>query len=54
VQENGECGVTLQTPGELSSLLGWLASLKLEEMRVEPIGLQAVYDRFHAPEPEAA
>ncbi|HVJ82590.1 MAG TPA: ABC transporter ATP-binding protein [Planctomycetia bacterium] len=54
VQENGDCGVTLQTPGELSSLLGWLASLKLEEMRVEPIGLQAVYDRFHSPEPEAA
>src|SRR5262249_55291544 len=42
--------VSIQTPGELSPLLGWLASLPLTEVRVEPIGLQAVYDRIHAGE----
>ena len=40
--------VTIETPGELSPLLGWLATLPLGEVRIEPIGLQAVYDEFHA------
>lgn len=33
---------------ELSSLLRWLATLPVTEIRAEPIGLRAVYDRFHA------
>lgn len=41
----------IETPGELSPLLGWLASLPLAEVRVEPIGLRAVYDRYHSVEP---
>lgn len=46
------CDVTedrllLETPSELSKLLGWLASLPIKEVTVEPIGLRAVYDRFH-------
>ena len=45
---NGE--LTIETPGELSPLLGWLATLPLAEVRVEPFGLRAVYDRFHAVE----
>ena len=32
---------------ELSPLLGWLAALPVEEVKIEPIGLRAVYDRFH-------
>jgi ABC-2 type transport system ATP-binding protein len=40
--------LTLDTFGELAPLLGWLATLPLAEMRVEPIGLRAVYDRYHA------
>ena len=40
--------ITLDTFGELAPLLGWLATLPLGEMRVEPIGLRAVYDRYHA------
>jgi len=39
--------ITLDTVGELSPMLGWLATLELQEMRIEPIGLRAVYDRFH-------
>lgn len=37
----------LETPSELSKLLGWLGSLPMEEVTVEPIGLRAVYDQFH-------
>ena len=37
----------LETPSELTKLLSWLASLPMDEVIVEPIGLRAVYDRFH-------
>ena len=39
--------VTIETAGELSPLLGWLATLPLADIRIEPVGLRAVYDRFH-------
>lgn len=39
--------VVINTAGELSSLLGWLATLPLAEVRIEPVRLQAIYDRFH-------
>lgn len=39
--------VLLETAGSLSPLLGWLAELPVDEVRVEPIRLRAVYDRFH-------
>jgi ABC-2 type transport system ATP-binding protein len=42
--------VVLETAGELAPLLGWLARLPLAQVRVEPLGLQAVYERFHGPE----
>ena len=32
---------------ELSLLLRWLATLPVTEIKAEPIGLRAVYDRFH-------
>lgn len=50
VRANGEGGVVIQTPGELAPLLSWLGQLPLAEVRIEPLGLQAVYDRFHAGE----
>jgi ABC-2 type transport system ATP-binding protein len=37
-----------ETPGELAPVLGWLATLPLADVRIEPIGLRAIYDRFHA------
>jgi ABC-2 type transport system ATP-binding protein len=40
-----------ETPGELAPLLGWLATLPLADVRIEPIGLRAIYDRFHAETP---
>jgi len=40
--------VTIDTPGELSALLGWLSELPLSEVSIEPIGLATVYDQYHA------
>jgi ABC-2 type transport system ATP-binding protein len=40
--------LTIETPGQLAPLLGWLAMLPLAEVQIEPFGLQAIYDRFHA------
>ncbi|HEV7225068.1 MAG TPA: ATP-binding cassette domain-containing protein [Pirellulales bacterium] len=45
---NGD--VTILTPGELSPLLGWLATLPLAEVRIEPLGLKAVYESYHPPQ----
>jgi len=48
VSSNCEGEVTIDTPGELSPLLGWLATLSLKEVTIEPIGLRVIYDRFHS------
>jgi ABC-2 type transport system ATP-binding protein len=45
--------VMIDTQGDLSPLLGWLATLPLSEIRVEPIRLRAVYDQYHANGPGA-
>jgi ABC-2 type transport system ATP-binding protein len=39
--------LVLEASGSLVPLLGWLATLPLEEVQVEPIGLTAVYERAH-------
>lgn len=41
-------GLTIETPGELSGLLGWLATLPLAEVRIEPLGLGALYEQYHS------
>jgi ABC-2 type transport system ATP-binding protein len=40
--------LVIETPGELSGLLGWLATLPLAEVHIEPLGLRTVYDQFHS------
>lgn len=40
--------VTIETPGELGPLLGWLASLPIEQVRIEPVGLRAIYAQYHS------
>lgn len=40
-------GVVMRTEAPLMHVLGWLATLPLEEVRIEPIGLRGIYDRFH-------
>lgn len=42
--------VTILTTCELSRLFGWLATLRISEVMIEPISLQAVYERFHSPD----
>jgi ABC-2 type transport system ATP-binding protein len=47
VVEQGDGTVVMEAGASLAPLLGWLATLPLDEVRVEPVGLAAVYDRFH-------
>jgi len=37
----------IDTPGELSPLLKWLAEQPLKEVTVEPLGLRSVYEQYH-------
>lgn len=37
----------LEASNELSPILGWLATLSIDEVTIEPVGLSAVYDQFH-------
>jgi ABC-2 type transport system ATP-binding protein len=39
--------VVLWAAGELGPLFDWLARVPLAEIRIEPVGLRPVYDRFH-------
>jgi ABC-2 type transport system ATP-binding protein len=39
--------VVLEAAESLAPLLGWLATLALDEILIEPVGLSAVYDRYH-------
>jgi ABC-2 type transport system ATP-binding protein len=47
ITTNGAEDVTIETPGELAPLLGWLSTLPLTEIKIEPVGLRAVYDQYH-------
>ena len=47
VEQRKEHELVIETPGELSPLLGWLATLPLRDVLIEPAGLRAVYERFH-------
>ncbi|MDG2384291.1 MAG: ABC transporter ATP-binding protein [Pirellulaceae bacterium] len=40
----------IDTVGDLSDLMNWIASLPLREVTIEPSGLTSVYDRFHVAE----
>ncbi len=54
VEATADGKLTIETPGELSPLLGWLATLPLAEVQIEPVGLQAVYEQFHPAQSGAA
>jgi ABC-2 type transport system ATP-binding protein len=40
--------VTIDATGDLAPLLGWLATLPLANIQIQPIGLQRIYDSYHA------
>lgn len=44
---NVAASVRLETAGDLAPVLPWLGSLGLKRMRIEPLGLRAVYDSVH-------
>jgi len=39
--------VVLEAAESLAPLLGWLGTLAIDEVLIEPVGLSAIYDRFH-------
>ena len=47
IQRGDDGELTVETAGSLAPLLSWLATLSLDDLRIEPLGLRAVYDRFH-------
>ncbi len=46
--EQNDSNVLIETDGDLSPLLKWLADLPLQNVSIEPVGLRAVYDRVHS------
>jgi ABC-2 type transport system ATP-binding protein len=40
--------LVVETTDNLGVLLSWLAGLPLADLRLEPLGLRAVYERYHA------
>lgn len=40
--------VMIETQGELSPVLKWLAEMPLRNVTIEPVGLRSVYDRIHS------
>jgi ABC-2 type transport system ATP-binding protein len=50
VRERQDQQLTLEYTGELPPLLDWLARQAVEDLRVEPLGLAAVYRRYHGAE----
>lgn len=49
-RERRDDWLTLEYTGPLARLLAWLASQPLTDLRIEPLGLQAVYHRYHGGE----
>ncbi|QDV70642.1 putative ABC transporter ATP-binding protein YbhF [Rosistilla carotiformis] len=46
--------IVLETDSDLAPLLSWLATLAPRELRLEPLGIEAIYDRVHHPVGDAS
>lgn len=46
--------IVLETDSDLAPLLSWLATLAPRELRLEPLGIDAIYDRVHHPADKTA
>ncbi|WP_315854056.1 ATP-binding cassette domain-containing protein [Roseiconus nitratireducens] len=44
---NGVYPIRIDIAGDLAKLLPWITSLQLQRIRIEPLGLRAVYDSVH-------
>jgi ABC-2 type transport system ATP-binding protein len=47
VEQAADGELAVVTSGSLAPLLTWLATLSLDDLRIEPLGLRTVYDRYH-------
>ena len=47
VVKESSSDIVLESTDSLTHVLDWLSNLQLSELRIEPVGLSAVYDRFH-------
>lgn len=47
ILSQSEQKICMQTTGNLGPLLGWLGSLDVDQVHIEPIGLRAVYESIH-------
>ena len=48
IQQGRSEYLQIDTAGDLAPLLAWVDSLNLQQMRIEPLGLRAVYDSVHS------
>lgn len=48
VQQGSSGHLKIDTAGDLAPLLAWVDSLNLQQIRIEPLGLRAVYDSVHS------
>ena len=51
IEREANGSLTIHTEHPLQPLLGWLAGQPCEELRIEPLGLRAVYERYHGVTP---
>jgi len=51
VQARTRQAITFLCDGDLDPLLGWLAQQRVADLRIEPVGLTAVYQRYHGANP---
>jgi len=54
VRERQRDWLMLEHTGPLPELLAWLSRQPLDELRMEPLGLQAIYRRYHGNDAEEA
>ncbi len=47
MHDDGPPHLRIDTAGDLAPLLSWIESLNLQRIRIEPLGLRAVYDAVH-------
>jgi ABC-2 type transport system ATP-binding protein len=53
VVDEGDNRILIDTPGDLSTILHWLANSPLQDVYVQPVGLRSVYDQYHRESAEA-
>ena len=47
VVDQGDNRIQIETPGELSTILHWLANAPLQDVFIQPVGLRSIYDKYH-------